>query len=66
MEVIVNRTPVAARDGATLSELLAALGTPADGVAVAVNNRVVPRSEWPTTHLQAGAKITVIRAVCGG
>ena len=33
MEVIVNRTPVAARDGATLSELLAALGTPADGVA---------------------------------
>ena len=66
MEVIVNRTPVAARDGATLSELLAALGTPADGVAVAVNNRVVPRSEWASKPLEEGMKITVIRAVCGG
>ena len=37
-----------------------------DGIAAAIDNKVVPRSEWPTTHLQAGAKITVIRAVCGG
>ncbi|HBL70612.1 sulfur carrier protein ThiS [uncultured Alistipes sp.] len=66
MEVIVNRTPVAARDGATLSELLAALGTPADGVAVAVNNRVVPRSEWTTAILHEADKVTIIRAVCGG
>ena len=62
MEVIVNRTPVAARDGATLSELLA----PADGVAVAVNNRVVPRSEWTTAILHEADKVTIIRAVCGG
>ena len=33
---------------------------------VAIANKVVPRSEWPTTRLQAGTKITVIRAVCGG
>lgn len=66
MEVIVNRTPVAARDGATLSELLAALGTPADGVAVAVNNRVVPRSEWAPATLHEADKVTIIRAVCGG
>ena len=65
MEVIVNRTPVAARDGATLSELLAALGTP-DGVAVAVNNRVVPRSEWASATLHEADKVTIIRAVCGG
>ena len=61
MEVIVNRTPVAARDGATLSELLAALGTP-----VAVNNRVVPRSEWASATLHEADKVTIIRAVCGG
>ena len=67
MEVIVNRTPVAARDGATLSELLRReLGTPADGVAVAVNNRVVPRSEWASATLHEADKVTIIRAVCGG
>ena len=41
-------------------------GIAADGIAVAIANKVVPRSEWPTTRLQAGTKITVIRAVCGG
>ena len=66
MEGIVNRTPIAALDGATLSELLAALVTPADGVAVAVNNRVVPRSEWTTATLHEADKVTIIRAVCGG
>ena len=49
-----------------LAELLMQEGIAADGIAVAIANKVVPRSEWPTTRLQAGTKITVIRAVCGG
>lgn len=66
MKVYVNRTAVEAAEGTTLSDLLAAQGIAADGTAVAVNNRVVPRDAWTTTILEAEAKITVIRAVCGG
>ena len=66
MELFVNRTPVAVRDGAMLPEVLAGLGIPAEGIAVAVNNRVIPRSEWDTTLLHEADKVTVIRAVCGG
>ena len=66
MEVFINHSPVETDAAATLAELLMQEGIAADGIAVAIANKVVPRSEWPTTRLQAGTKITVIRAVCGG
>ena len=66
MEVFINHSPVETDAATTLAELLMQEGIAADGIAAAIDNKVVPRSDWPTTHLQAGAKITVIRAVCGG
>ena len=66
MEVFINRKPVGVEVPTGLAELLAREGIPAEGVAVAVNNRVVPRGEWAATPAAEGMKITVIRAVCGG
>lgn len=66
MEVFMNRKPVGVEVPTSLAELLAREGIPAEGVAVAVNNRVVPRGEWAATPVAEGMKITVIRAVCGG
>ncbi|HIY14879.1 MAG TPA: sulfur carrier protein ThiS [Candidatus Alistipes cottocaccae] len=66
MEVFINRKPVGVEVPTSLAELLAREGIPAEGVAVAVNNRVVPRGEWAATPVAEGMKITVIRAVCGG
>lgn len=66
MEVFINHSPVETDAATTLAELLMQEGIATDGIAVAIANKVVPRSEWPTTRLQAGTKITVIRAVCGG
>ena len=36
------------------------------GVAVAVNGRVVPRSSWERTGLQAGDAVEIVHAVQGG
>ncbi|WP_300257822.1 sulfur carrier protein ThiS [uncultured Alistipes sp.] len=66
MEVFINRKLVGVEVPTSLAELLAREGIPAEGVAVAVNNRVVPRGEWAATPVAEGMKITVIRAVCGG
>lgn len=66
MEVTINRKPVGVESPMSLAELLTREGIPAEGVAVAVNNRVVPRGNWATTPVEEGMKITVIRAVCGG
>lgn len=66
MEVTINHKPIGVDTPMSLAELLAREGIPAEGVAVAVNNRVVQRGEWAATPVEEGMKITVIRAVCGG
>ena len=51
----------------TVSALLAAKNLEeARGVAVAVNNSVVPRSAWRTTLLSDGDVVEIVRAVGGG
>ena len=36
------------------------------GIAIAINNNVIPKSEWATHALQAEDKVTLIRATQGG
>ena len=39
---------------------------PITGIAIAVNNRMIPRTEWDTYALNEGDNILIIKAVCGG
>ena len=39
---------------------------PTTGIAVAVNQRMVPRAEWDSYALSEGDNILIIKAVCGG
>jgi sulfur carrier protein len=66
MTVQVNGQARQLPAGATVAELLTALGGPDRGVAVAVADAVVPRSEWGSTVLGDGARVEVLRAVQGG
>jgi sulfur carrier protein len=54
--------------GETLAAVLARLGVPADarGVAVAVDDEVVPRSEWETFVPAEHARVEVLTAMQGG
>jgi sulfur carrier protein len=36
------------------------------GIAVALNGRVVPRAEWPSTNLNPGDNVEIVRARQGG
>lgn len=36
------------------------------GIAIAINNNVIPRAEWDTYTLQAEDKIILIKATQGG
>ena len=53
---------------ATLAALLAekAVDTAQKGIAVALNGAVVPRAEWPTTKLNPGDSVEIVRARQGG
>ena len=50
----------------TVAALVALLTTSEAGCAVAVNDEVVPRRDWPTRLLTAGDRVEVLTAVQGG
>lgn len=50
----------------TVAELVAVWCTCAEGVAVARNGEIVPRSQWALTELQPGDKVEIVTAVAGG
>jgi sulfur carrier protein len=66
MTVSVNGEPREIPDGTTLDRLVAALTQAPAGVAAAVNETVVPRTQWPVTPLGDGDRIEVLTAVQGG
>jgi sulfur carrier protein len=53
-------------DGTTLRALVDALGSGTKGVAVAVNEAVVPRSMWSSHRLRDGDRVEVLIAAQGG
>ena len=65
MNVTVNNKPVET-GASTLKELALQLELPEKGVAVAVSNKMGPRSEWENFAITEGVSIIVIRASCGG
>jgi sulfur carrier protein len=53
-------------DGATVASVIALLGAPSTGVAVAVDGEVVPRAAWQRTSVPDGGTVEVVTAVQGG
>jgi sulfur carrier protein len=67
MLVTINGEQRGLPDGATVASLLQSLHrSDGRGVAVAVDDRVVPRSAWTSTELADGARVEVLAAVQGG
>lgn len=67
MVCYINNIPLEAAENQLLIDLLAARGiNEPRGLAVAVNDAVVPRAEWPTHVVQSHDRITIIRATQGG
>jgi len=65
MQVVINNTPTDTQ-AQNLQELANELNLPAKGVAVAIANKMVPRTAWAETALAEGANIVIIKAACGG
>ena len=66
MQVIVNDERRPLDPGATVADLVAALGLAPRRIAVEVNRAVVPRAEYAATPLADGDRIEIIHFVGGG
>lgn len=63
--VTVNGEDKDFAEAPTMSELVAGMGLPERGIAVAVDGVVFPRSRW-TERIVAGSQIEILTAVQGG
>ena len=68
MDLTINGKKQQIEDAGKLADVLKHIGVAIDrgGVAVAVNDRVVPRADWAGARLHAGDRVEIIRAVQGG
>ncbi|MEU3524398.1 sulfur carrier protein ThiS [Streptomyces sp. NPDC038707] len=64
--ISVNGEPRRVAPGTALDALVRTLTAAPRGVAAAVNETVVPRTQWATTALAEGDRVEVLTAVQGG
>jgi sulfur carrier protein len=66
MNVTINGNQQDVAAGTTVAALVERLGLGPKGVAVAVNEAVVPRSTWDAVELRDGDRAEVLIAAQGG
>jgi sulfur carrier protein len=67
MEVIINHNKTELKETSSLLALLQLQNlSEKKGIAVAVNNKVIPRSRWDSHILNSNDSITIIKATQGG
>jgi len=66
MKATINGEHRELPDGATVAEILRDLKLERNGIAVAVNERVVRGTNFDEHRLQEGDVVEIIRAVAGG
>ena len=67
IEVSINQQKFQFSETGRLADVLPLLAIQqADGIAIAVNESVIPRAEWERCVLREGDRVFVIRATQGG
>ena len=66
MQLNINGNNEHIENAHALADVLPHLQLDAAGVAIALNDAVVPRAKWESTPLHDGDRIEIIHAVQGG
>jgi sulfur carrier protein len=66
MSIVLNGTPREVALGTTVADVVDELTGGRTGIAVAVNDDVLPRATWGSTRLEDADRVEVLTAVQGG
>lgn len=66
MQVVINEQKYELAEKATVADALHLLQVAEDGLAVAVNYRVIPKLEWQAHPLAEGDVLMLVTATQGG
>ncbi|HEY3198930.1 MAG TPA: sulfur carrier protein ThiS [Actinomycetes bacterium] len=66
VSVTVNGESRQVATSTTIADIVAVVSTAGSGIAVAVNDEVVPRGGWPSRRLHDRDRVEILTAVQGG
>jgi len=66
MNITVNNNTQSLNDASSIETMVTQLNLEPKGIAIAVNQTVISKSEWNKTHLKENDNITIIKATQGG
>ncbi|MBD5771727.1 sulfur carrier protein ThiS [Marinomonas colpomeniae] len=65
MNIILNDVPYEF-SGNTLKDLLSALKKEEQGIAIAIEQQVIPKSQWQSTQLIERSQVFIFESIAGG
>lgn len=66
MRILFNDEPMPCVDGLTIATLLDQLQQLKPGVALALNQQVLPREQWELQQVRDGDQILLFQVIAGG
>ncbi|RLR67608.1 sulfur carrier protein ThiS [Pseudomonas aeruginosa] len=66
MKILVNDESLSLDMPVTISQLLIQLSQPPIGVAIAINEMIIPRENWEKHLINDGDTILLFQAIAGG
>lgn len=66
MQIFINDTPTDCQEQSTISDILSRQNILPVNIAIALDNTVIPKTEWERTTVKAGSNLIIIKAVQGG
>ena len=64
--VIVNEIRIEIEENTNISQLLQKTNTAISGIAIAINNQIVSKTNWETQQFNNNDNVLIIRASQGG
>lgn len=62
----INGQPQQVAQQTSITDLLTELGHAEQGMALAINQTIISRSDWPDHYLQQGDELSLFQAIAGG
>lgn len=66
MRILFNDEPMQCVDGLTVAALLQQLRQLTPGVALALNQQILPREQWDKQQVREGDQILLFQVIAGG
>ena len=66
MQVNINNEPFEISEDTSLEGLLQSLNHPTNGIAIAINEDIIAKSDWNKVSMKANDRVLIIKAVKGG